>query len=77
MVNDAGHRSMVVNNRSTTVDHDGDLLSTVAVNDGRQWRTIVDCRWTTVDHHRTTGQWWLVGSQRLELGRSGSSLDRV
>nr|GFB18070.1 hypothetical protein [Tanacetum cinerariifolium]GFB18088.1 hypothetical protein [Tanacetum cinerariifolium] len=56
-VNDDGHRSMVVNNRSTTVGHDGDLRSTVAVNDGRQWRTIVDCRWTTVDHHRTTGSW--------------------
>nr|GEZ84423.1 hypothetical protein [Tanacetum cinerariifolium] len=44
--------------------------STVAVNDGRLWRTTVDCRWTTIDHHRTTGQRWLVG-------RSGSGLDRV
>nr|GEW09301.1 Gag-Pol polyprotein [Tanacetum cinerariifolium] len=24
--------------------------STVAINDGRRWRTTVDCRWTTVDH---------------------------
>nr|GEX94258.1 hypothetical protein [Tanacetum cinerariifolium] len=48
-VNAAGHRS-------TPVDHGGERRSTVAVNDGRRWRTNVDCRWTTVDHHRTTGQ---------------------
>nr|GEY02219.1 hypothetical protein [Tanacetum cinerariifolium] len=48
-VNDAG-------NRSTAADHGGDQRSTVAVNDGRGWRTTIDCRWTTVDHHRTTGQ---------------------
>nr|GEZ12779.1 hypothetical protein [Tanacetum cinerariifolium] len=46
--------------RSTTVNA-ADHRSTVAVNDGRRWRTTVDCRWTTVDHHRTTGQRWLVG----------------
>nr|GEZ27411.1 hypothetical protein [Tanacetum cinerariifolium] len=48
-VNAAGHRS-------TPADHSGDRRSTVAVNDGRRWRTTVDCRWTTVDHHWTTGQ---------------------
>nr|GEV89518.1 hypothetical protein [Tanacetum cinerariifolium] len=46
-VNAAGHRS-------TTVDHGGDRRSTGAVYDGRRWQTIVDCCWTTVDHHRTT-----------------------
>nr|GFC89791.1 hypothetical protein [Tanacetum cinerariifolium] len=45
-----------VGHRSTAADHGGDRRSTVAVNDGRRWRTTVDCRWTTVDHHRTTGQ---------------------
>nr|GFC47621.1 hypothetical protein [Tanacetum cinerariifolium] len=44
--NAAGHRS-------TPADHGGGRRSTVAVNDGRRWRTTVDCRWTTVDHHRT------------------------
>nr|GFB25541.1 hypothetical protein [Tanacetum cinerariifolium] len=40
----AGHcRSTMVN----AADH----RSTVAINDGRQLRTTVDCRWTTVDHH--------------------------
>nr|GEX88179.1 hypothetical protein [Tanacetum cinerariifolium] len=48
--------------RSTPANHGGDRRSTVAVNDVRPWRTTVDCRWTTVDHHRTTDQWWLVGS---------------
>nr|GFA58169.1 hypothetical protein [Tanacetum cinerariifolium] len=43
--------------RSTTVAV-ADHRSTVAVNDGRRWRTTVDCRWTTVDHRRTTGQRW-------------------
>nr|GEW43217.1 retrotransposon protein, putative, Ty1-copia subclass [Tanacetum cinerariifolium] len=47
MVNAASHRS-------TAADHGGDRRSTVAVKDGRRWRTTVDCRWTTVDHHRTT-----------------------
>nr|GFA77723.1 reverse transcriptase domain-containing protein [Tanacetum cinerariifolium] len=42
---------------STTVAI-ADHRSTVAVNDGRRWRTTVDCRWTTVDHRRTTGQRW-------------------
>nr|GEX48354.1 UBN2 domain-containing protein [Tanacetum cinerariifolium] len=60
-VNAAGHRrSMTVNvagHRSTAADHGGDQRSMVVVNDGRRWRTTVDCRWTTVDHHRTTGQW--------------------
>nr|GEV86201.1 putative ribonuclease H-like domain-containing protein [Tanacetum cinerariifolium] len=49
-------RSTTVNaasHRSTAADHGGDRRSTVAVNDGRRWRTTVDCRWTTVDHHRT------------------------
>nr|GFA51553.1 hypothetical protein [Tanacetum cinerariifolium]GFB60441.1 hypothetical protein [Tanacetum cinerariifolium]GFB60519.1 hypothetical protein [Tanacetum cinerariifolium] len=40
--------------RSTTVAA-ADHRSMVAVNDGRRWRTTVDCRWTTVDHHWTTG----------------------
>nr|GFA56535.1 hypothetical protein [Tanacetum cinerariifolium] len=64
-------RSMTVNaadHRSTAVDHGGDRRSTVAVNDGRRWRTTVDCRWTTVDHHRTTGQRWLVGWSTLGTG---------
>nr|GEU87315.1 hypothetical protein [Tanacetum cinerariifolium] len=59
--------------RSTTVNA-ADHRSTVAVNDGRRWRTTVDCRWTTVDHHRTTGQRWLVG--RSTSG-PGPGLDRV
>nr|GEW40920.1 hypothetical protein [Tanacetum cinerariifolium] len=50
-VNAAGHRS-------TAADHGVDRRSTVAVDDGRRWRTTVYCRWTTVDHHRTTGQRW-------------------
>nr|GEZ20176.1 ATP-dependent DNA helicase RRM3-like [Tanacetum cinerariifolium] len=37
---------------STTVNAT-DHRSTVAVNDGRRWRTTVDCRWTTVDHRST------------------------
>nr|GEW62141.1 hypothetical protein [Tanacetum cinerariifolium] len=49
----------------------GDWRSTVAANDGRRWRTTVDCRWTTIDHHRTTGQWWLVNSQRWTWAGSG------
>nr|GEW77744.1 hypothetical protein [Tanacetum cinerariifolium] len=61
MVNAAGHRS-------TSADHGGDRRSTVAVNDGRRWRTSVDCRWTIVDHHRTTGQRWLVGWSTLGTG---------
>nr|GEW67454.1 hypothetical protein [Tanacetum cinerariifolium] len=74
-VNAAGQRrSMVVDHRSMVVDHNGDRWSTVAVNDGRRWQTIVDCRWTTVDHHRTTDQRWLVGwSSRVKVG-SGSGL---
>nr|GEY67342.1 hypothetical protein [Tanacetum cinerariifolium] len=47
-VNAASHRA-------TTADHGGDRRSMVAVNDGRRWRTTVDCRWTTVDHHQTAG----------------------
>nr|GEV27643.1 hypothetical protein [Tanacetum cinerariifolium] len=46
-----------VGHQSTVADHDGDRRSTVAVNNGRRLRTTVDSRWTTVDHHRTTGQW--------------------
>nr|GFC37435.1 hypothetical protein [Tanacetum cinerariifolium] len=54
-----------------------DHRSTVVVNDGRRWRTTVDCRWTTVN---TTGPpvnggWW--AGQRAGLGRSGSGLGRV
>nr|GFB34030.1 hypothetical protein [Tanacetum cinerariifolium] len=60
-VNAAGHRS-------TPADHGGDRRSTVAVNDGRRWRTTVDCRWTTVDHPRTTGQRWLVGWSTIGSG---------
>nr|GEY55541.1 hypothetical protein [Tanacetum cinerariifolium] len=66
-------RSTTVNaagNRSTAADHGGDRRSTVAVNDGRRWRTTVDCRWTTVDHHRTTGQRWLVGWSTSGLDRA-------
>nr|GEV14414.1 hypothetical protein [Tanacetum cinerariifolium] len=73
-------RSITVNavgHRSTTADHGGDRWSTVVVNDDRRWRTTVDCRWTTVDHHRTTGQWWLVGSQCWTWAGFGSSLARV
>nr|GEY04865.1 hypothetical protein [Tanacetum cinerariifolium] len=70
-------RSTTVNaadHRSTPTDHGGDRRSTVAINDGRQWRTTVDCRWTTVDHHRTTGQRWLVGWSTIG---SGSGPGRV
>nr|GEW74335.1 hypothetical protein [Tanacetum cinerariifolium] len=42
-----------------------------------RWRTTVDCRWTTVDHHQTTGQRWLVNSQRWTWAGSGSGLGRV
>nr|GEV91276.1 putative ribonuclease H-like domain-containing protein [Tanacetum cinerariifolium] len=55
------HWSTVVDHRSMAADHNGDRRSMVAVNDGRRWLTTVDCRWTTVDHHQTTCQWWLVG----------------
>nr|GFB20026.1 hypothetical protein [Tanacetum cinerariifolium] len=61
MVNATGHRS-------TAADHGGDCQSTVAVKGGRRWRTTFDCRWTTVDHHRTTGQRWLVGWSTLGTG---------
>nr|GFA81706.1 hypothetical protein [Tanacetum cinerariifolium] len=71
----------VAGHRSTMADHGGDRRSTVAVNDSRRWRTTVDYRWTTVDHHRTTGQRWLVGWSKLGLGRVwiwfGSGLPRV
>nr|GEX43300.1 hypothetical protein [Tanacetum cinerariifolium] len=74
-VNAAGHRS--------TADHGGDRRSTVAVNDSRRWRTTVDCRWITVDHHRTTGQWWLMGWSTLGPGpvwiesRSDADVDNM
>nr|GEW36894.1 hypothetical protein [Tanacetum cinerariifolium] len=59
----------------------GDRWSMVAVNDGRWWGTIVDHRWTTVDHHQTTGQWWLTDSHRPgQVGswaESGSGLGWV
>nr|GFC73422.1 hypothetical protein [Tanacetum cinerariifolium] len=61
-VNAVGHRSMAA-------DHGGDRRSTVVVNDNRRWRTTLDCRWTTVDHHRTTGHRWLVGWSKLGLGQ--------
>nr|GEZ60632.1 hypothetical protein [Tanacetum cinerariifolium] len=48
------HRSTAADHRSTMADHGGDRRSLVAVNDGRRWRTTVDRRWTTVDHHRST-----------------------
>nr|GFB74896.1 hypothetical protein [Tanacetum cinerariifolium] len=71
-VNDGQCRRPPVNGggqrRSTPADHGGDRRSTVAINDGRRWRTIVDCRWTTVDHHRTTGQRWLVGWSTIGSG---------
>nr|GEY69471.1 putative reverse transcriptase domain-containing protein [Tanacetum cinerariifolium] len=35
---------------------------------GQRWRTTVDCRWTTVDHHRTIGQRWLVGWSTIGSG---------
>nr|GFC72544.1 hypothetical protein [Tanacetum cinerariifolium] len=81
----AGHRL-------TLADHGGDRRSTMAVNDGRRWRTTVDGRWTTVDHHQTIGQRWLVGWSTIGSGpvwivsgpgpgrvwtRSGSGLGRV
>nr|GFA88644.1 hypothetical protein [Tanacetum cinerariifolium] len=66
--------------RSTMVNA-ADHRSTVAVNDGRRWRTTVDCRWTTVDHHRTTSQRWLVGRSTSGPGPvwigSGSGPGRV
>nr|GFB38691.1 hypothetical protein [Tanacetum cinerariifolium] len=34
----------------------------VEVSDGRRWRT-------TVDHHRTTGQRWLIGRSGRVMGR--------
>nr|GEV96301.1 reverse transcriptase domain-containing protein [Tanacetum cinerariifolium] len=49
-------RSMMSDHRSMAAGHDGHRRSMVAVNDGRPWRTTVDCRRTTVNHHRTTGQ---------------------
>nr|GFB74939.1 zinc finger, CCHC-type [Tanacetum cinerariifolium] len=67
--------------RSTAADHGGDRRSTVAVNDGRQWRTTVDCRWTTVDHHRSTvvvnSQRWVWAGSGSGLAGSGSGLGRV
>nr|GEY34874.1 hypothetical protein [Tanacetum cinerariifolium] len=68
------HRSTVADHRSMTANHGGDRRSMVAVNDSRQW-------WTTVDHHRTTGQRWLIGRARRVKGRVwigfGPGLDRV
>nr|GEW38157.1 hypothetical protein [Tanacetum cinerariifolium] len=60
-----------------------------AVNDGRRWRTIVDHRRITIDHHRTIGHRWLISSQLAGSGRvmagfgsghgsgHGPGLDRV
>nr|GEU62436.1 UvrD-like helicase, ATP-binding domain, P-loop containing nucleoside triphosphate hydrolase [Tanacetum cinerariifolium] len=47
--------------RSTATVYGGDRRSTVAVNDGRWWRTNIDFR-------RTTGQRWLIGRARLGHG---------
>nr|GEV96136.1 hypothetical protein [Tanacetum cinerariifolium] len=71
------HRFTVVDHRTTAADHGGERRSTVAVNDGRRWRTTVDFRWTTVGHHRTTSQRWLVGWSTSDMGRSGSGLGWV
>nr|GFB16448.1 reverse transcriptase domain-containing protein [Tanacetum cinerariifolium] len=73
-INAADHWSTMVNHRSTTADHGGDWRSTVALNNGLQWRTTVDCRWTTIDHHRTTGQRWLVNSQHWTWARTGGAV---
>nr|GEU38350.1 hypothetical protein [Tanacetum cinerariifolium] len=77
-------RSTLADHRSTAAVYDGDRRSMVAVNDGRRWRTIID-------HHRTTGQQWLIGRVRSGHGSgqvgswagsgsgrvgSGSGLDR-
>nr|GEW01237.1 NAD(P)H:quinone oxidoreductase, type IV protein [Tanacetum cinerariifolium] len=56
--------------RSTTVNA-ADHRSTVAVNDGRRWRTTFDSRWITVDHHRST----VVSGPVNE--RAWAGLDRV
>nr|GEY74487.1 hypothetical protein [Tanacetum cinerariifolium] len=83
-VNAAGYRSTPADHggdrRSTVELNAVDHRSTVAVNDGSRWRTTVDCRWTTFDHHRTTGQRWLVGRSTSGPGPvwiwSGSSPTR-
>nr|GEW01235.1 hypothetical protein [Tanacetum cinerariifolium] len=49
-VNAAGHR------RSTPPATFGQRRRQPVNGGGRRWRTTVDCHWTTVDHHRTTGQ---------------------
>nr|GFC30964.1 hypothetical protein [Tanacetum cinerariifolium] len=71
-VNAAGQRW------STAADHDGDRRSTVAVDDGRRWRTTVDCHWTTVDQHRSTvvGRQSSLGHGPVWIG-SGLGLGRV
>nr|GFA93604.1 hypothetical protein [Tanacetum cinerariifolium] len=60
--------SMTLDHRSTAAVYGGDRRSMVAVNDGRRWRTIVDHRRTTIDHHRTIGQRWFIGWVRSAHG---------
>nr|GEV65261.1 retrovirus-related Pol polyprotein from transposon TNT 1-94 [Tanacetum cinerariifolium] len=62
--------------RSTRVNA-ADHRSTVAVNDGRRWRTTVDCRWTTVDHHRTTGQRAKAGTKKKHYKHNHGSKEGV
>nr|GEU48987.1 hypothetical protein [Tanacetum cinerariifolium] len=70
--------------QSTVAGHGGDRRSTMAVNDGqrcrppvngggRRWRTTVDCRWTIVDHHRST----VVGGPVNERAWAGSGSVRM
>nr|GEY16860.1 hypothetical protein [Tanacetum cinerariifolium] len=66
--------------RQPPVNGGGSRWSTVAVNDGSRWRTTVDCRWTTVDHHRTTGQRWICKSNfrlRSDLKSKESTIQVV
>nr|GEV03439.1 hypothetical protein [Tanacetum cinerariifolium] len=72
------HRSTVADHRSTVTDHGGHRRSTVAVNDGRRWRTTVDHRSTVVDRPVNVGSWAGSGSGlgRVWIG-SGPGLDRV
>nr|GFC43800.1 hypothetical protein [Tanacetum cinerariifolium] len=56
------HRSTTADHRSMAAEHGGHRRSMVAVNDDRRWRT-------TVDHHRTTSQRWLIGRSVLVKGR--------
>nr|GFA50231.1 hypothetical protein [Tanacetum cinerariifolium] len=55
------HRSTTPDYQSTTLVYGGDRRSMVAVNGGCRWRT-------TVDHHRTIDQRWLIGRVRSGHG---------